>query len=87
MERAEQLFGYACSGNTEKLKEYYESGGAIGNYIERFGRKHSLIMGAFRNDQFDTAEYLFEVGEKPTPKEQEEIRKQIRRWELMKRMV
>ena len=87
MERIEELFGYACSGNIEKLKEYYETGGTVGNCINKLWNDHSLIMGAFRNDQFDTVEYLLEVGEKPTPKEQEEIRKQIRCWELMKRMV
>lgn len=87
MERAEELFGYACSGNMEKLKEYYEGGGSIGNSINRFGNEHSLIMGAFRNDQFDTVEYLLGIGEKPTVDEQEEIKKQVRRWELMKRMV
>ena len=36
MERTEELFGYACSGNMEKLKEYYEGGGSIGNSINRF---------------------------------------------------
>ena len=87
MERTEELFGYACSGNMEKLKEYYETGGTISNYVERFGRKHSLIMGAFRNDQFDAVDYLLEIGEKLTSEEQEEIKKQIRRWELMKKMV
>ena len=83
----EKLFEYACSGNIDKLKEHYEGGGTVGNSINRFGNEHSLIMGAFRNDQFDTVEYLLGIGEKPTPKEQEEIRKQIRRWELMKKMV
>ena len=87
METKGKLFEYACSGNIKKLKEYYEGGGAIGNSINSFGSEHSLIMGAFRNDQFDTVEFLLEVGEKPTPEEQEEIKKQIRRWELMNKMI
>ena len=49
-----KLWEFACSGNTEKLKEYYENGGSINNRYFRFGESHSLIMGAFRNSHYDT---------------------------------
>ena len=42
-----ELWEYACSGNIEKLKEYYENGGSVNNRYSKFGVGHSLIMGHF----------------------------------------
>ena len=56
MENIEKLWEWACSGNTEKLRNYYENGGSINNRHFAFGESHSLIMGAFRNSQLDTVE-------------------------------
>lgn len=84
----ETLFGYACTGDIEKLKEYYQSGEAItGRTFYKYGKEHSLIMGAFRNDQFETVEYLLKIGEKPTDEEKEQLKKELMRWNLMKIMV
>ena len=32
-----KLWEYACSGNIEKLKEYYENGGSVNNRYSKFG--------------------------------------------------
>ena len=82
-----KLWEYACSGNIEKLKEHYDNGGSINNRYIKFGEGHSLIMGAFRNNQFDTVEYLMSVGEEISPKEHEEIQTEMRKLDIMQRLV
>jgi len=59
-----KLWEYACDGNIEELRKYYDNGGSINNRYIKFGEGHSLIMGAFRNNHFDTVEYLMSVGER-----------------------
>ena len=44
-------------------------------------------MGAFRNNQFDTVEYLMSVGEEISPKEYEEIQTEMRKLDIMQRLV
>ena len=80
-----ELWEYACSGNIEKLKEYYANGGSV-NY-SKFGEGHSLIMGAFRNNQFETVEYLMSEGESLSPKETAEIKTELRKLELMQKLT
>lgn len=82
-----KLWEYACSGNTEKLKEYYENGGSINNRYFRFGESHSLIMGAFRNSQFDTVAYLMSVGEELTNKEFADVKSEIKRIDILRELV
>lgn len=81
------LWEYACSGNIKKLKEHYDNGGSVHNNYFKFGEAHSLIMGAFRNNQFDTVEYLMSVGEEITPKERMEIETEMRKLDIMQRLV
>lgn len=69
----EQLFGLACSGNIKALEDYWNGEGSLNVTYERFGKKHSLIMGAFRNQQYDTANWLRNHGCRLTDEEQEEI--------------
>lgn len=70
----EQVFGLACSGNIKALKEYWDSEGDLKNVTyERFGKEHSLIMGAFRNQQYDTVRWLKNHGCRLTDEEQDEI--------------
>ena len=69
----EQLFGLACSGNIKALEDYWNGEGDLNVTYERFGKKHSLIMGAFRNQQYDTANWLRNHGCRLTDEEQEEI--------------
>lgn len=82
-----KLWEYACSGNIEKLKEHYDNGGSVHNNYFMFGEAHSLIMGAFRNNQFDTVEYLMSVGEEITPKEYREMETEMRKLDIMQRLV
>ena len=69
----EQLFGLACSGNIKALEDYWNREGSLNVTYKRFGKKHSLIMGAFRNQQYDTANWLRNHGCRLTDEEQEEI--------------
>jgi len=82
-----KLWEYACSGNIEELKKYYDNGGSVNNRYIKFGEGHSLIMGAFRNNQFDTVEYLMSVGEEISPKEYDEIQAEMRKLDIMQRLV
>ena len=82
-----ELWEYACSGNTEALKKYYDEGGSINNRYIMFGEGHSLLMGAFRNNQFETVEYLLSEGEELSKKEYEEFKTEMKKQELIERMV
>lgn len=63
MENINEIWGYACSGEIENLKAYYENGGQKDARYYGCGKYHSLIMGALRNEQYETVEYLLSVGE------------------------
>ena len=82
-----KLWEHACSGNIEELRKYYDNGGSVNNRYFKFGDEHSLIMGAFRNNQFETVEYLMSVGEEITPKERMEIETEMRKLDIMQRLV
>lgn len=82
-----KLWEHACSGNIEELKKYYDNGGSVNNRYFKFGEGHSLIMGAFRNNQFDTVEYLMSVGEELSQKEYEELQTEMRKQNIMQRLV
>lgn len=69
----EQLFGLACSGNIETLEEYWNGEGDLNITYSKFGKEHSLIMGAFRNQQYDTVRFLQKHGCRLTEEEQDEI--------------
>lgn len=68
-----ELWEAACSGDVEALKAYYTNGGEINRRYYRFGKYHSLIAGAYRNGNFATVKYLYEVGEIPEEHEKQEI--------------
>ena len=87
MEDINKLWEYACSGNTEELRKYYENGGSINNRYFKFGESHSLIMGALRNNKFDTVEYLMSVGEELTNKEYTDIKNEMRKQEILGELV
>ena len=87
MEKIDKLWEYACNGEIEGLEAYYNSGGSTNNRYFRFGESHSLIMGAFRNNQFATVEYLLSQGEEVTQKEREDIKRELRRIDIMRIMV
>lgn len=82
-----KLWEYVCNGNVEKLKEYYTSGGSANKRYSKFGEDHSLLMGAFRNNQFETVEYLMSEGERLSPKEIVEIKTELRKFGLMQKLA
>ena len=83
----EKLWEAACSGDIEILKEYYEKGeGILDVRYEKFRTNHSLIMGAFRNSQFETVEYLLSVGESITYEERKEVQNELKRIEILKKL-
>lgn len=83
----DELWSWACNGETEKLKEYYDNGGSVNNRYFKFGDLHSLIMGAFRNNQFDTVEYLMSVGEEITPKEYDAMQTEMQKLNIIQRLI
>lgn len=70
----DELWMAACSGDMETLKAYYTNGGEVNRRYSKFGRNHSLIAGAYRNGNFATVSYLYEVGETPEEHEKSEVK-------------
>lgn len=68
------LWTYACGGEIDKLKEYYDNGGKTNRRYNRFNVDHSLIMGALRNSELETVKFLEQKGEKLLPHEKEEYK-------------
>lgn len=69
----EDLWTYACSGDVENLKAYYESGSTANRRYYKFGVYHSLIAGAYRNGYYDVVSFLLDNGETITKEEHREI--------------
>lgn len=84
MEMIEILWGAACSGDVNTLKQYYESKLSLKNvrYL-KLGKEISLIMGAYRNNQWKTIDYLISVGETITEEEKEDIQRELNRIKYM----
>ncbi len=82
----EKLFELACAGETEMLRELYQNGQRLDVTHEKFGEKHSLIMGAFRNRQWDMVRWLLDSGARLTPAEQEEINGRYQEMRLIAEM-
>ena len=83
---AEKLFELACAGDTETLKELYRNGQRLDVAYEKFGEEHSLIMGAFRNRQWDMVRWLLGCGARLTPAEQKEINSRYQEMRLIAEM-
>lgn len=81
-----ELFGMACSGNISMLRECKEKGCDLDVRYSSFGEEHSLIMGAFRNEEYRTAEWLLTVGCTLTDREQSEINKMYQKDFLIGKM-
>lgn len=75
--KIETLWECACDGNIESLKVYFENGGEMSRRFKAFGGEHSLIMGAYRNNNFETVEYLLSVGEAITPEEKKMLNREM----------
>lgn len=75
----EKLFMAACAGDMPTLKEYYSANGKKNLRYKKFGKENSLIMGAFRNNQWKTLDYLLSVGETITEKERKALTIELQR--------
>lgn len=69
----DDLWLYACCGDIERLKKYYENGGEVNRRYYRFGIYHSLIAGAYRCSNYDVVRLLLDNGETIEEYEREEI--------------
>lgn len=69
----DELWTAACSGDLQTLQNYYNAGGEPNRRYERFGKEHSLIAGACRNEYMMVVNYLYSYGERPLPHEESEI--------------
>lgn len=85
--RIEILWEYACCGELELLKRYYEDDGETNRRYFAFGSEHSLIMGAFRNNQFEAVEYMLSVGETVTQAEKDEFNKELQKIICLRKIV
>lgn len=75
----EKLFSMACVGNIDGLKKHFNNGGAVNLRYESFGKSHSLLIGAYNNNQYDTICYLMSVGEKLTEEEKAMLKQEYLR--------
>lgn len=82
----QKLFELACAGNTEALAELYKNGCSMDAAYYKFGEPHSLVMGAYRNRQWDTVRWLLKHGAKLTDTEQEEVNNRYMEMELLSEM-
>lgn len=77
-EALNNIWGLVCEGDNrlEDIKYIFEKGLLKPNEFRynRFGAKHSLIMGALRNGNYKTAELLKSLGEKILKSEVEEYK-------------
>ena len=72
---------YTLVKNTSFMYNEYEKGAIriakgspqLNVTYQKFGKEHSLIMGAFRNQQYDTVRWLKNHGCRLTHEEQDEI--------------
>ena len=85
--RIEMLWEYACCGDIYSLRIYYENGGETNRRYFAFGGEHSLIMGAYRNNQFETIEYMLSVGETVTQIEKNEFNIEIQKIMCLRKIV
>lgn len=76
-----ELWSWACAGDIKRLKGYYSNTvnlmGAINRRYTAYNVRHSLIMGAFRNNQFETVNYLLSVGETVTDSELQAVENEL----------
>ena len=85
--RIEMLWEYACCGDIDSLKNYYENGGEVNRRYYAFGGEHSLIMGAFRNNQFETVEYMLSVRETVTQAEKNEFNRELQKIMCLRKIM
>ncbi len=80
------LWQAATSGDEEYLHKYYKGGGATNQRFNGFGREHSLLLGAARNNNPNIVKILESYGEKPlNDDEADELAEYKYTWNLKNR--
>lgn len=64
----------ACSGDLDTLRSYYSGVCEINRRYHKFGSDHSLIAGAYRNNQMETVDFLLDMGETIMEHERKELK-------------
>ena len=69
----DDLWEAVCSDDRSIVRNYYKNGGTKNLRYPKFGHEHSLIMGAFRNENYDMYKLLISYGETITSSEESEL--------------
>ena len=69
----DELWTAVCSDDRDAVKKYYENCGERNLRYHKFGKEHSLVMGAFRNGHMEMCELLISYGETVTKDEENEL--------------
>ena len=70
----EELWIAACSGDLATLRSYYSGVCELNRRLHKFGSDHSLIAGAYRNNQMETVDFLLDMGETILDHERTELK-------------
>lgn len=70
----EELWIAACSGDLDTLRSYYSGVCELNRRYHKFGSDHSLIAGAYRNNQMETVDFLLDMGETILDHERTELK-------------
>lgn len=70
----DELWIAACSGDLTTLRSYYSGVCEINRRYHKFGSDHSLIAGAYRNNQMETVDFLLDMGETIMDHERKELK-------------
>jgi hypothetical protein len=70
----EELWTAACSGDLTTLRNYYSGVCEINRRYHKFGSDHSLIAGAYRNNQMEAVDFLLDMGETILDHERTELK-------------
>lgn len=69
-----ELWIAACRGDLDTLRSYYSGVCEINRRYHKFGSDHSLIDGAYRNNQMETVDFLLDMGETVLDHERTELK-------------
>lgn len=60
----EEIFDLVCNDNIQELDKISHNQN-INIVLERFNKRHSVFIGAWRNRQFETCKFLLKIGVLP----------------------
>ena len=89
-DKVSYLWNLSCIGDSETLENIFDEYNSMCNVrYEKFGIKHSYIMAAYRNGNFDTVDLLIQIGGNIEEHEKAEIESYInkKRIEILEQIV